>query len=130
MIYGIGTDIIEISRVKMAVEKNSQFLNKIFSNKELDYLMSRNLRFEYIAGRFAAKEAVSKAIGTGFKGFGMQDIEILSEDSGKPVVNLKEKALALDIFKNNQYKIHLSISHGRDNAVAYAILEVYKNEDC
>lgn len=76
MIIGIGVDIIEIARIKEAVELNESFIEKLFSKNEIEYLQTRNLRAEYIAGRFAAKEAVSKALGTGFRGFNMKDIEV------------------------------------------------------
>ena len=78
-----------------------------------------------MAGRFAAKEAVAKALGTGFRGFDFKDIEIDRTTLGKPIVILKGKA-KLIAKKEGQYNIHLSISHGEDSAVAYAILEVEK----
>ena len=127
MIFGIGTDIIEIRRIKEAMESNSKFIEKVFCKNEIEYLKSRNLRPEYVAGRFAAKEAVSKAMGTGFRGFDFKDIEIESTAIGKPMVVLRGKA-RLMAQKNGEYKIHLSISHGTDSAVAYAIMEVNANE--
>ena len=126
MIIGVGTDIVEIRRIKNAMEANSRFLEKIFTTTELEYLKSRNLRPEYVAGRFAAKEAVAKALGTGFRGFDFKDIEIDRTTLGKPIVILKGKA-KLIAKKEGQYNIHLSISHGEDSAVAYAIFEVEKN---
>ena len=125
MIIGVGIDIIEIRRIKNAIESNGRFLEKIFTSSELEYLKSRNLRPEYVAGRFAAKEAVAKALGTGFRGFDFKDIEIDRTTLGKPIVILKGKA-KLIAKKEGQYNIHLSISHGEDSAVAYAILEVEK----
>lgn len=128
LILGVGTDIVEVGRIKKAIERNDRFLEKIFTITELDYLKSRNLRPEYVAGRFAAKEAVAKALGTGFRGFDFKDIEIDRTTLGKPIVTLKGKA-KLIAKKEGQYNIHLSISHGVDSAVAYAILEVEKNTD-
>lgn len=125
MILGVGIDIVEIRRIKSAMEGNDRFLEKIFTAAELEYLKSRNLRAEYVAGRFAAKEAVAKALGTGFRGFDFKDIEIDRTTLGKPIVILKGKA-KLIAKKEGQYNIHLSISHGEDSAVAYAILEVEK----
>jgi len=122
---GVGTDIVEIGRIKNAMDANSRFLEKIFTATELEYLQSRNLRPEYVAGRFAAKEAVAKALGTGFRGFDFKDIEIDRTTLGKPIVILKGKA-KLIAKKEGQYNIHLSISHGQDSAVAYAIWEVEK----
>jgi holo-[acyl-carrier protein] synthase len=123
LIYGIGTDIVEISRIKDILDNNIKFLDKVFNKNEIEYLKSRNLRPEYVAGRFAAKEAVAKAMGTGFRGFDVKDIEIESTVLGKPIVVLKGKAKLL-IQKQGEYKIHLSISHGLESAIAYVILEV------
>ncbi|MBZ9625422.1 holo-ACP synthase [Clostridium sp. FP2] len=128
MIIGVGTDIIEIRRIKNAMVANNSFLEKIFTATELEYLKSRNLRPEYVAGRFAAKEAVAKALGTGFRGFDFRDIEIDRTTLGKPIVILKGKA-KLIAKKEGKYNIHLSISHGEDSAIAYAIWEVEKNEE-
>jgi holo-[acyl-carrier protein] synthase len=128
LILGVGIDIVEIRRIKSAMEGNDRFLEKIFTSTELEYLKSRNLRPEYVAGRFAAKEAVAKALGTGFRGFDFKDIEIDRTILGKPIVILKGKA-KLIAKKEGQYNIHLSISHGEDSAVAYAILEVEKGTE-
>ncbi|MCB2353281.1 holo-ACP synthase [Clostridium estertheticum] len=128
MILGVGTDIVEIRRIKHAMESNNKFLEKIFTSTELEYLKSRNLRAEYVAGRFAAKEAVAKALGTGFMGFDFKDIEVDRTTLGKPVVILKGKA-KLIAKKEGQYNIHLSISHGEESAIAYAILEVEKKNE-
>ncbi|MBC8060618.1 MAG: holo-ACP synthase [Clostridiaceae bacterium] len=128
MIYGIGTDIVEIRRIKEILENTPKFIEKIFGKNEIEYLKRRNFRPEYVAGRFAAKEAVAKAMGTGFSGFEIKDIEIESTALGKPIAVLKGKA-KLIIQKHGKYKIHLSISHGLDNAVAYAILEVDESEN-
>lgn len=128
MIIGVGIDIVEIRRIKDAMVANSRFLEKIFTATELEYLNSRNMRPEYVAGRFAAKEAVAKALGTGFRGFDFKDIEIDRTTLGKPIVILKGKA-KLIAKKEGQYNIHLSISHGQDSAVAYAIFEIEKKFD-
>ena len=88
MIIGIGTDIIEIERIEIAVKRTKGFINKLFTENEINIFESRGFKSEVIAGNFAAKEAVSKALGTGFRGFGVKDIEILRDELGKPVVNL------------------------------------------
>ncbi len=123
VIVGVGVDIIEIRRIKSALDKGEGFLQRIFTSEEIEYLKGRNLRPEYIAGRFAAKEAVSKALGTGFRGFEFKDIIIESTTLGKPIVVLKGKA-KLIAEKQGEYNLHLSISHGEDSAIAYAVLEV------
>ncbi|MBC2579565.1 holo-ACP synthase [Clostridium sp. DJ247] len=129
MILGVGVDIVEIRRIKEAIDKHANFIDRIFSKNEIEYLKSRNLRPEFVSGRFAAKEAVAKALGTGFSGFEFKDIEIDRTAAGKPIVVLKGKAKLL-AQKYGNYKIHLSISHGVDSAIAYAVMEVDKLEDC
>ena len=80
MIIGIGTDIIEIERIETAVKRTKNFMNKMFTENEIKIFESRGFRSEVIAGNFAAKEAVSKAVGTGFRDFGVKDIEILRDE--------------------------------------------------
>lgn len=124
MIIGIGVDIIEIKRIEDAILKNQLFINKIFTEREVEDLKVRNFKSESIAGRFAAKEAVSKALGLGFRGFSFRDIEVCNDSLGKPLVLLIGKAR--DIAENiaiNGYNIHVSISHDRESAIAYAIFE-------
>lgn len=124
MIIGIGTDIIEICRVEKAVKSTKGFIEKLFTENEIKMFESKGFKSEVIAGNFAAKEAVSKAIGTGFRGFGLKDIEVLRNELGRPIVNLSSKAYrALD---REDVNIHLSISHSKDNAIAYAVMEVLK----
>lgn len=123
MIIGVGVDIIEISRIKDAMEKNPMFLEKVYTKNEIDYIKSRNYRPEYAAGRFAAKEAVSKALGTGIFGISIRDIEVDRNANGKPLIVLRGKAKQI-AQKNGNYKVHVTISHSRESAVAYAILEV------
>ncbi|ASW44270.1 holo-ACP synthase [Clostridium isatidis] len=120
MILGIGTDIIEIDRIEKAIEKNPNFLNKVFTEKEIELFKSKNMRYEVIAGNFAGKEALSKALGTGIRGFALKDIEILRDHLGKPVViindNIKE-------IIGTEHKISISISHNKNDAVSFVILE-------
>ena len=121
MIIGIGTDIIEIDRIEKVILRTSSFIQKSFTSNEIEYFKLKGLKGNVIAGNFAAKEAISKALGTGFRGFGLQDIEVLRDELGKPVVNLSHKIYELlDIKKFN---IHVSISHSKENAIAYAVME-------
>ena len=121
MIIGVGIDIIEIDRIKRAVSRTDGFLEKAFTEKEIEYFRTKKLSANTIAGNFAAKEAVSKALGSGFRQFGLKDIEILRDNLGKPIVNLSIKIYEF-IGKRN-FKIHVSISHSKDNAIAYSIME-------
>ena len=118
-IIGIGTDIIEIERIKKASQKE-RFMNKIFTEREREYFIKRNLKSESIAGTFSAKEAVSKSVGTGIREFSFKDIEILRNEIGKPYVNpLNDFKKFCD--KNGISEIKISISHCREYAVANAI---------
>lgn len=121
MIKGIGNDIVEIERIEKAIT-NERFLEKYFTCHEHTLFEHKNNRPESIAGNFAVKEAVSKVLGTGFRHFGLRDIEVLRDDLGKPYVNLHggAKALALSIGMKN---IHVSISHSRQYVIATAIGE-------
>ncbi len=121
MIYGTGADIVEIKRIEKALNKES-FIKKCFTGNELIYLSSKNFSPETAAGIFAAKEAVSKALGTGFRGFMPQDLEILHNEFFRPYVNLlpKAKKIAADLGVNN---INISISHCKDYALAFAVAE-------
>jgi len=121
MIIGIGTDIIEIKRIKLAVEKEKvNFLNRIFTQNELDYFNTISKNTNTIAGAFAAKEAVMKAFGTGLRGFNFTDIEIVRNELGKPEVKLYNNAKQLAETKNIK-EIHLSISHCKEYATAYVV---------
>lgn len=121
MILGIGTDIIEIDRISNAINNTPMFLEKIFTKRELDQLTRSKLRVESVAGNFAAKEAVSKALGTGVRGFGLKDIEILRDELGKPIVEVSDKVK--ELIKVNNYLFNVSISHNRTCAIAFVVLE-------
>ena len=126
MIIGVGVDIIEIGRVRQAIRNNKNFLSKLFTEREIDYFISRNMNSEVIAGNFAAKEAVSKALGTGMRGFSFKDIEILRNELGKPEVILHNGANLIGnklVENNNSLRVHLSISHNNSSAIAYSVLE-------
>ena len=121
MIIGNGIDIIEVERIKKKIE-NERFLAKIYTKEEIEYLKKRKFNPQTAAGFFAAKEAVSKCFGTGFKTFGPADIEIVKNEEGKPIVNLYNNALKTAEEKNISC-IHLSITHVKEYALAYAIAE-------
>ena len=120
MIIGIGTDIIEIDRIERAIKNNKNFINKIFTKKEIEMFNKRNMRSEVIAGNFAAKEAISKALGTGIRGFSLKDIEVLRDEIGKPVEHLNN---VIENINNKKYRLNISISHNKTSAIAFAILE-------
>ena len=124
MIFGTGLDIIEIKRIKNSIEKYSpKFEQRIFTSNEINYCKSQGDPAKHFAARFAVKEAVSKCLGTGITGtLGFQDMEITHEDTGKPVLKMIGKGQKL--FQKLKLKsIHITISHDRIYAIAYAIAE-------
>ena len=121
MIVGIGNDIIEIERVEKAILKEG-FKNKVYTQKELENIEKRGNRTETYAGIFSAKEAISKAIGTGVREFSLADLEILNNDLGKPYVVVSEKLDKILKNKKEDYQIEISISHSRKYATAMAII--------
>ena len=121
MIIGIGNDIIEIERIEKAISKEG-FKNKIYSQRELENIQKRGNRTETYAGIFSAKEAISKAIGTGVREFSLTDLEILNDDLGKPYVIVSEKLDKIIKNKKEDYQIEISISHSKKYAIAMAII--------
>ena len=116
-----GTDIIEVERIKKAIEKhNDKFLNEIFTDKEIEYCNSKNtMKYQHFAARFAAKEAVFKAISELLKDkydITWKDIEILNDENSRPYVNLSK----IDNVKD----IDISISHIKDYATATCIVMI------
>ena len=121
MIIGTGIDIIEISRIKDAIKRQT-FVHRVFTVGEQQYCESKGVqKASSYAARFAGKEAVMKAFGTGLAGGSLQDIEILLNDKGCPYVNLSGKfaELAEELGATN---IHISLTHAREYAAAQAIL--------
>ena len=121
MIIGIGNDIMEIERIEKAIAKEG-FKNKIYTQRELKNIEKRGNRTETYAGIFSAKEAISKAIGTGVREFSLTDLEILNDDLGKPYVVVSEKLDKILKTKKEDYQIEISISHSRKYATAMAII--------
>ena len=121
MIVGIGNDIIEIERIEKAISKEG-FKNKVYTQRELENIRKRGNRTETYAGVFSAKEAISKAIGTGVREFSLTDLEILNDDLGKPYVVVSEKLDKILKAKKEDYQIEISISHSRKYATAMAII--------
>ena len=121
MIVGIGNDIIEIERIEKAISKEG-FKNKIYTQRELKNIEKRGNRTETYAGIFSAKEAISKAIGTGVREFSLTDLEILNDDLGKPYVVVSEKLDKILRNKKENYQIEISISHSKKYATAMAII--------
>ena len=121
MIVGIGNDIIEIERIEKAISKEG-FKNKVYTQRELKNIKKRGDRVETYAGIFSAKEAISKAIGTGVRKFSLTDLEILNDDLGKPYVVVSEKLDKIIKSKKENYQIEISISHSKKYATAVAMV--------
>ncbi|WP_194192162.1 holo-ACP synthase [Clostridium chrysemydis] len=121
MIIGIGTDIIEIERIKKAISRSDNFLKRMFSEDEIEYFKERKFSPQTIAGNFAAKEAMSKALGTGFRGFNFNEIEILRDSLGKPLGKISKNIE--DTMNLKGYRINVSISHDNSSAIAFVIIE-------
>ena len=129
-----GTDIIEVERIKKAIEKNDRFKTNIFSKNEIEDIEKSNseeVKFQRYAGRFASKEAIYKAISK----FTVEsdytpkflDVEIVNDEAFKqrPKVNVISKSLE-EVFIKYKIKIDLSISHVRENAIAMAVVSIAK----
>lgn len=116
MIIGIGIDLIELDRVNQSIKRNSRFVQRILTPLEQERYQQLNERrqIEFVAGRFAAKEAFSKAVGTGIGKLSFQDIEILPNDLGTPMMRVRGY---------EEYKIWVSLSHSSTQAIAQVILE-------
>ena len=114
-IFGIGVDVVDMPRIKHIVETNPKFIQRVLTEKEFEQFLSRGKKrqVEYFAGRFACKEAFSKAFGTGIGPVDFKSIEVLSEENGRPIVTQSP-------FEG---EVHVTISHSEAVAVAYMILE-------
>lgn len=119
MIYGIGTDFIEVERIQKAYEKEA-FRKRIYTEKEQQLIADNAQR---AAGNFAVKESVVKAFGTGFGKISPIDVEVLREASGKPYVVLHGPAKEL-MEKEQILQIHVSISNTKEHAIGYVVMEV------
>ena len=125
-IFGIGTDIINIKRMEKSIKKNGDnFINNVFSKNEILYCKKNKNPFPFYAKRFAAKEALSKALGTGIrKGINFKNIEIINDHFGKPSIELKGTTAAFlkKKIKAKKYSIHLSLSDDMPWAQATVII--------
>lgn len=118
MIYSTGIDIVSVPRLIKSVNDHA-FVDRLLTEKEKEYIFAKKRPHKHLAGRFAAKEAVMKAIGTGWdKGVGWKDIEIINEPSGRPTVRLHSKVGAALHDK----RIFLSLSYAKDVAIALAVI--------
>jgi len=129
-ILGIGTDIVNIQRIKKVLKsKNNTFKKRVFSEKEIAYCEKKKNSSSFYAKRFAAKEALSKALGTGIrKGINFRDIEIINDNFGKPSILLKGTTATFlkKKINNKKYLIHLSLSDDVPWAQATVVISYHK----
>jgi holo-[acyl-carrier protein] synthase len=121
-IIGIGTDITECLRIARMIEHHGEFfIDRVYTAEEIRYCQCRKQATQHYTGRWAAKEAVLKALGTGWRrGISWQDVEIINQSGGKPICLLHDGAL--DAAKQlGILNVHVSISHCRTHATAYAV---------
>ena len=122
---GIGVDIVKTVRIKSSL-KNKKFINKTFGKQEIFTSKKLSNRTSYYSKRFAAKEALAKALGTGFRNnLNFQDIQIVNDKLGKPyyLINTKTKNLIKKKKKVRNFELFLSISDEKDYSIAFAIIQ-------
>jgi holo-[acyl-carrier protein] synthase len=123
LIYGIGTDIIEVSRIQKVMERDIGFREKIFTEGEIAYCERMKNKFQHYAARFSAKEAFMKALGTGWRdGIRFVEIEVEHDPLGKPLIRLSGRAREL-ADKAGMGKMHVSVSHVKEIASAVVVVE-------
>lgn len=122
MIKGTGIDIVEVDRIKRALEKGGRFKEFVFAAEEIEYCETKGSRFESYAGRFAAKEAFFKALGTGWQdNTAFYEVVICNDALGKPFIKLAGETKK--VIEKPGTKIHLSISHTKSYATAIVVIE-------
>jgi holo-[acyl-carrier protein] synthase len=121
-VLGIGTDIVECLRIAQMIERHGElFINRVYTPQEIRYCQSRKQATQHFAGRWAAKEAILKALGTGWRrGISWRDIEVRNDQSGRPVVGLRGGARDI-VEQRGIREMLVSISHCRSHATAYAL---------
>ena len=124
MIFGIGTDIAETKRFEKWVS-NSSMYERFFNAAEQMEGGSVNRRCQHYAVRFAAKEAFSKALGTGISGFDLKDVYILKDKNGKPYLEFSDKVKKLLDEKCGKWKVHVSLTHEKEYALAFVVIETF-----
>ena len=122
MIYGIGIDIVKVDRIKKWLQ-DKNMVQRFFNPAEMNSCTSIQASAEHYAVRSAAKEAFGKAIGTGLAEFKLQDVFVKNDEFGKPELILQNEAADLLKKKCGNAKIHISLSHEKEYAVAYLIIE-------
>ena len=123
MVVGLGVDIVEVDRIRKALENQPKMVERVFTEEEAEYCGARKNRYQHFAGRFAAKEAALKALATGLaQGIRWRDVEVSAEPSGQPHIHFHRKAA--EVFESlHTGSALLTITHAEAYAVAVVILE-------
>ena len=123
MVVGLGIDIVEVPRIRKALEGGQALAQRVFTDAERGYCEARKNRYQHFAGRFAAKEAALKALGTGWQeGIRWHDVEVLPGDLGKPELRFHGRAREIMAARGAQSAL-LTISHASEYAVAAVVLQ-------
>ena len=123
-IYGIGIDLVSLSRIEQVIQRwGDKFLRRTFTQQEIDYCSSKTFSNQHYGARFAAKEAVFKAIGTGWDhGVSWLDVEVrINPDSGQPSISLSGKCLEI-LGDPASFRVLISLSHDKEYAIAQAMI--------
>lgn len=121
----VGIDTVEIKRIESLVQNKERFLERVFSEKEQEEFIKRNNKTEHIAAAFCAKEAFSKALGTGIVGFNLNEVSLLHKENGKPYLAFTGKAQ--ELVKQSNLSFDVSITH--TESIASAIVIAFQGED-
>ena len=123
MVIGIGIDIVEVGRISKALQGGDEMANRVFTEKEREYCRARKNQFQHFAGRFAAKEAALKALGTGWsEGIRWKDVEVVPDELGKPLLNFRRRAKEF-LDGSGAKQAYVTITHANDYAVAAVVLD-------
>jgi len=123
MLFGIGTDLVEVARMEKTIALGKDHLEGIFTAAEIDYCESMGRKSEHYAARFAAKEAFFKAMGTGWRGgVKFTEVEIINDQLGKPQIQLHGKVKEYS-QEHNFHQVSVSLSHIKDLAIAVVLIE-------
>jgi holo-[acyl-carrier protein] synthase len=123
VVIGIGIDIVEVRRISRALQGGDEMANRVFTDNELEYCRARKNQFQHFAGRFAAKEAALKALGTGWQeGIRWKDVEVVVGELGKPLLNFHRRAQEI-LEASGAKHAHITITHAAEYAVAAVVLD-------
>lgn len=128
MVVGIGIDIVEVRRISRALQGGDEMAHRVFTDEELRYCRARKNQYQHFAGRFAAKEAALKALGTGWQeGIRWKDVEVVADELGKPVLHFQRRAK--EVFDaSGAREVHVTITHAKEYAVAAVVIDTGREQ--